>query len=43
MRFVGIQDKFGTSGNPDVLLKAYHLKADDIVNAVTEIMNIKNQ
>ncbi len=43
IRFVGIHDKFGTSGNPDVLLKAYHLKADDIVNAVTEIMNIKHQ
>ena len=33
IRFVGINDMFGTSGNPETLLKAYHLTANDIVNA----------
>jgi len=34
MKFVGIKDKFGTSGDPDELLKVYHLTADDIALAV---------
>ena len=33
IRFVGINDMFGTSGNPETLLEAYHLTANDIVNA----------
>ena len=37
MRFVGIQDKFGTSGSPETLLKAYHLTAEDIESAVREL------
>ena len=37
MRFVGIQDKFGCSGKPEILLEEYHLKAQDIVRAVKEI------
>ena len=33
---VGVQDKFGKSGKPDELKKAYHLTADDIVQAVRD-------
>ena len=38
MRFVGIKDKFGTSGAPEVLLKAYHLTSGDIVGAVKDVI-----
>lgn len=33
IKFIGINDVFGTSGNPDTLLKNYHLTANDIVTA----------
>lgn len=33
IRFIGINDVFGTSGNPDILLKEYHLTTNDIVLA----------
>ncbi|MBI4355237.1 MAG: transketolase family protein [Candidatus Omnitrophica bacterium] len=41
MRFVGTQDTFGVSGDPAELLKAFHLTADDIVQAAHEVLKIK--
>lgn len=41
MRFVGVQDTFGQSGDPDVLMKAYGLKAENIVQAAKEVIKIK--
>jgi len=38
MRFVGIKDVFGCSGNPDTLLQEYGLTAKDIVLAVKEVV-----
>lgn len=37
MRRVGVQDKFGRSGKPDELLKAYGLTDEDIIKAVKEV------
>jgi transketolase len=41
MRFVGIEDRFGTSGDPAVLLKAFHLMPEDIVKAVKDVLRQK--
>ena len=41
MRFVGVLDMFGTSGDPDDLLKAFHLMPDDIVRAVKDVLRLK--
>lgn len=41
MKFVGIQDRFGTSGTPDDLLKAFHLMPEDIVAAAEELLKQK--
>ena len=41
MRFVGVQDTFGQSGAPDDLMKAYGLKAENIVQAAKEVIKIK--
>ncbi|MBI4151628.1 transketolase family protein [Candidatus Woesearchaeota archaeon] len=38
---VGVQDRFGESGNPDELFKAFHLTAQDIVKAVREAVRMK--
>lgn len=38
MKFVGIKDVFGCSGNPDTLLQEYGLTAKDIVLAVKEVV-----
>jgi transketolase len=37
MKRIGIADEFGQSGNPDELLKLYHLTADDIAGAAEEL------
>lgn len=37
MRFVGIQDRYARSGNPDELLVLYGLTPQDIVDAVKEV------
>ncbi|RKL64085.1 transketolase family protein [Thermoanaerobacteraceae bacterium SP2] len=34
---IGIADEFGQSGNPDELLKIYHLTAEDIAKAAKEL------
>ncbi len=41
MRFVGMQDRFGTSGDPADLLKAFHLMPDDIVKAAKDALRLK--
>ena len=41
MRFVGVDDRFGTSGDPAELLKAFHLMPEDIVKAVRDILRAK--
>ena len=41
MRFVGVQDRFGTSGDPAELLKAFHLMPEDIVKAAKDVLRIK--
>lgn len=43
MRFVGVQDRFGTSGDPADLLKAFHLMPEDIVTAAKEVLRLKQQ
>ncbi len=41
MRFVGVQDRFGTSGDPADLLKAFHLMPEDIVKAAKDVLRLK--
>ena len=41
MRFVGINDQFGTSGDPAELLKAFHLMPEDIVKAAKDVLRLK--
>ena len=41
MRFVGVEDRFGTSGDPAVLLKAFHLMPDDIAAAARDVLRLK--
>jgi len=41
MRFVGVQDRFGTSGDPAELLKAFHLMPDDIAAAAKDVLRAK--
>ena len=41
MRFVGVQDRFGTSGDPADLLKAFHLMPEDIAKAVKDVLRLK--
>ena len=41
MRFIGIQDRFGESGEPDELFVAFGLKATNIVAAVHEVLAAK--
>jgi transketolase len=41
MRFVGINDRFGTSGDPLVLLKHFKLMPSDIAAAVREALQLK--
>jgi transketolase len=41
MRFVGVMDRFGTSGDPAELLKAFHLMPEDIVQAAKAVLRLK--
>lgn len=41
MRFVGVHDRFGTSGDPAALLKAFHLMPDDIAAAARDVLHAK--
>jgi len=41
MRFVGVEDRFGTSGDPADLLKAFHLMPEDVAKAAKEVLRLK--
>jgi transketolase len=41
MEFVAVNDRFGQSGKPDELMKAFGLKAPDIVRAVQTVLKRK--
>ncbi len=41
MEFVAIRDKFGESGDPDKLLKKYHIDIEDIVEAAKKVVGRK--
>ncbi|MBI2884973.1 MAG: transketolase family protein [Candidatus Omnitrophica bacterium] len=42
MRMVGVMDRFGTSGDPAELLKAFHLMPDDLVTAAKDLLRAKS-
>lgn len=41
MEFVAVQDRFGQSGAPSLLMKEYGLTAEDIVNSVKKVIKRK--
>lgn len=41
VRMVGVDDRFGESGDPDVLMKAFGLDSDHVVAAVKEVLKMK--
>lgn len=41
MRLVGVQDRFGTSGDPAELMKHFHLMPEDIAKAVRDVLRLK--
>ncbi len=41
MRFVGVLDRFGTSGDPAELLKVFHLMPEDLVKAAKDVLRLK--
>lgn len=41
MRFVGLQDRYGESADPNDLLEKYHLTARDVANAAREAVKAK--
>jgi transketolase len=41
MRLVGVEDRFGTSGDPAELLKVFHLMPEDIVRAAKAVLRLK--
>jgi len=43
MRFVGVKDRFGESGNTDELMKKFGLTAQDIIIAAKEVLLIKEK
>jgi transketolase len=43
MAFVGIQDRFGCSGDPDELAQHFHVTSEDIVEAVRKVMERKKR
>lgn len=41
MQFVGVNDRFGTSGDPNILLKVFKLMPEDIVKATQVVLQAK--
>ncbi|MBN2127650.1 MAG: transketolase family protein [Candidatus Diapherotrites archaeon] len=41
MQFVGIQNRFGGSGNPDELMNEFNLTEKAIINAVKKVLDLK--
>lgn len=42
MEFIGVQDRFGQSGQPKELLKEYGMTAEDIIKAAKQVIKRKN-
>ena len=42
IEFIGMNDSFGESGNPDELLIKYKMKADNIIDSVKQVLKRKN-
>ncbi len=42
MQFVGVKDRFGTSGDPAELLKAFSLMPEDLIKAVKDVLRLKS-
>jgi transketolase len=40
---IGVQDKFGRSGSPEVLIQVYHMDVPDIVEAARTVMQKKGK
>lgn len=38
MEFIGVKDMFGQTGTPDQLMEEYHLRGNDIVEAVKKVL-----
>jgi transketolase len=38
---IGIDNRFGQSGEPEILFKEYHLTAEDIVKAAKKVIKRK--
>ncbi len=43
MRFVGVDDRFGTSGDPADLMKVFHLMPEDLVKAAKDVLHLKQK
>jgi transketolase len=43
VRMVGVADRFGESGDPDILMKEFGLKAENIVKAVKDVLKLKKR
>ncbi len=43
VEMLGVKDVFGQSGTPDQLLKEYHLKTIDVIDAVKKVLSRKNK
>lgn len=41
VRMVGVDDRFGESGDPDVLMKAFGLTSDHVIEAAKEVLKAK--
>ncbi len=41
MRFVGVDDRFGESGEPNELIEAFGMGVKDVVQAVKEVLKRK--
>jgi transketolase len=42
-KMVGVNDRFGESGDPDVLMKEFGLKSGNIIEAVRDVLKRKNR
>lgn len=43
MKMVGVRNRFGESGSPKELLKAFNLETEDIVEAARQVLRMKNK
>lgn len=43
MRFVGVKDRFGESGEPDELMKEFGCTSNEIIKAVREVLKLKKK